>query len=213
MHRTGTGKGPAARYSGIILAGGKNSRHQGRNKAMIPVGGERIIDRIIRVLKTMFDDLIIVTHERSAYRDLAITLTEDRFKVRCSLTGIHAGLMAARHTKAFVMACDAPFIQKTLIESLIVMDHPSCDVVVPRTSAGYEPLCAIYSKDCIKVMERHLKLGRYKVSGTYPCLRVATVSESFLREADPDLTSFFNVNTPNLISIADAMSAAPARAS
>lgn len=195
----------AGKYSGIILAGGRSSRHQGRNKAMIPVGGERIVDRIIRVLKDVFDDLIIVTNDRSAYRDLDVTLTGDLFTTRCSLTGIHAGLLAARHERAFVMACDAPFIKRGLIEALITMDHPSFDVTVPQTSAGYEPLCAVYSRRCVNAIERRLNAGRYKVSGMYPCLTVATVNENYLREADPELTSFFNVNTPNLISIADAM--------
>lgn len=203
----------AQKYSGIVLAGGRNSRHQGRNKALIPVGGERIIDRIIRVLKGVFDDLIIVTNDRSAYRDLDVTLTSDSFAIRSSLTGIHAGLLAARHERAFIMACDAPFIKPSLINALVTMDHPSFDVTVPQTSAGYEPLCAIYSKRCVHVIERNLNMGRYKVSGMFSCLKVATVNENYLCESDPGLTSFFNVNTPNLISIADAMCMNHARAS
>lgn len=203
----------AQNYSGIVLAGGLNSRHQGRNKATIPVGGERIIDRIIRVLKKLFDDLIIVTNNPAVYEGLDVSLTGDCFETRCSLTGIHAGLRSAGHERAFVMACDAPFIQLPLIQALLVMDHPSFDITVPQTTAGYEPLCSIYSKRCLPVIERHLKLGLYQVSGMFPCLKVATVNEQYLREADPELTSFFNVNTPNLVSIADAMSSLHARAS
>ncbi|MBU1170117.1 MAG: molybdenum cofactor guanylyltransferase [Proteobacteria bacterium] len=192
--------------SGVILSGGRNSRHGGQNKAMIDLRGVRIIDRILSVMRPLFEDLVLVTNDMNAYRDLGINMVSDYFTDRCSLTGIHAGLTAIRNQNAFFVACDAPFIKKELIEKILGMIHPAFDVIVPMTSAGYEPLFAIYSKECLRVIERHLLCKRYKVTDIFTCLNVATVSEEYLREADQNLVSFFNVNTPEMISEAHEIS-------
>ncbi len=193
-------------FSGVILSGGKNTRHRGRNKALLSVGGLRIIDRIIEVMQPVFDQLIIVTNDLTAYRGLNVAFTNDSFKTRCSLTGLHAGLQAVKTRKAFVVGCDAPFIKKEMIDALLHFDRPDVDVTVPSTQAGLEPLFAIYSKSCLDVITQHLLQKRYKVSDIYSRLRVQTVDEGYLRKADPELISFFNVNTPDLISKAEAIS-------
>lgn len=193
-------------YSGVILSGGRNSRHQGRNKALLHVGGLRIIDRIIEVLQPIFDQLIIVTNDSTAYRDLNVVFANDSFRTRCSLTGLHAGLAAVKNRKAFVVGCDAPFIKKEVIEALLHFDRPDVDVTVPSTQAGLEPLFAIYSKTCLDIVTQHLLQRRYKISDIYSRLKVQMVDEKYLRTADPELISFFNVNTPDLISKADAIS-------
>lgn len=193
-------------YSGVILSGGKNSRHQGRNKALLPVGGLRIIDRIIGVMQPIFDQLIVVTNDLTAYRGLDVAFANDSFNTRCSLAGLHAGLKAVKNKKAFVVGCDAPFIKKEMIAALLHFDRPDVDVTVPSTQAGLEPLFAIYSKSCLDIITQHLLQRHYKVSDIYPRLRVKTVHEKYLRKADPDLISFFNVNTPDLISKANSIS-------
>jgi len=93
-----------------------------------------------------------------------------------------------------------------MIETLLHFDHPDVDVTVPSTRAGLEPLFAIYSKSCLDVVEQHLRKERFKISDIYSRLRVQTVDEKFLRRADPELISFFNVNTPDLISKAEDIS-------
>lgn len=201
-----SGKIKKQHFSGVILAGGKNSRHHGRNKALLSVGGLRIIDRIIGVMQTVFDQLIIVTNDPNAYRDLNVAFAKDSFKTRSSMTGLHAGLKAIKTHAAFVVSCDAPFIKKEMIEALLHFHRPEMDVTVPSTQAGFEPLFAIYSKSCIDVISQHLFQKRYKVSDIYSRLRVQTVDEEYLRKADTELISFFNVNTPDLISKAEAIS-------
>ena len=172
----------------------------------MPVGGMRIIDRIITVMRPIFDELIVVTNIPSAYQGLDVTFTNDTFTTRCSMTGLHAGLKAIKNKKAFVVGCDAPFIKTEMIKALLRFDHPDVDVTVPSTQAGLEPLFAIYSRSCLNIIAQHLLQGRYKVSDVYSRLRVKTVDERYLRKADPDLISFFNVNTPDLISKAETIS-------
>ncbi len=182
--------------TGVILAGGQNSRFSGRNKALLEIGGTRILDRICDVFADLFEEIIIVSNDPFSCADRDLLIVTDIFPVRSSLTGIHTGLFSAARDKVFFTACDAPFLKKELVQT--VLDHMDdrFDVTVPETAAGFEPLCAVYSKTCLDAVSRHLSRGEYKIRLLFRRLRVRTVGEKVLREKDPDLLSFFNVNTP-----------------
>jgi len=83
--------------SGVILAGGLSSRFQGKNKAFFKLDGRSVIDPIIDVFQSVFEDILIVTNAPRQYLQYDATLVSDVYDVRSSLTGIHAGLFYARH--------------------------------------------------------------------------------------------------------------------
>ena len=95
-------------YSGVILAGGENKRFNGRNKAMMEVGGQRIMDRLMSVLSPIFKEIIVVTKDPLQYLEWDAVIVSDHFDQSCSLNGIHAGLAAASCSHALVTACDPP---------------------------------------------------------------------------------------------------------
>ncbi len=183
--------------SGVILAGGLSKRFSGKNKALISIGGLTILERIYLLYKDLFDEIILVTNDPCQYIKWDFTITTDIYSVRSSLTGIHAGLFAATNPMIFVCACDTPFIKKELIRHLIDSIDPGYDVILPRTKMGVEPLCAIYSKRCVKFIEKNLEAGRFKVQGMFKKLKVLEISEKNLKTKDPGLISFFNINTPD----------------
>ncbi len=183
--------------SGVILAGGLNSRFFGTNKALIRVEGQYILDRIYHVFREVFDEIILITNDPLPYLDWDFTIMSDIFSVRSSLTGIHAGLFCATHPYAFFTACDTPFLKKELVETLVNRIEERFDVIVPETSAGLEPLCAIYSQRCIQPIETRLERQQFKIRQFFKKTRVRKVREDLLREADPNLVSFFNINTPD----------------
>ena len=183
--------------SGVILAGGLNSRFSGTNKALIRVEGQYILDRIYHVFREVFDEIILITNDPLQYLDWDFTIMSDIFSVRSSLTGIHAGLFCATHPYAFFTACDTPFLKKELVETLVHRIEDRFDVIVPETSAGLEPLCAIYSQRCIQPIETRLERQQFKIRQFIKKTSVRKVRENLLREADPNLVSFFNINTPD----------------
>ncbi|QTA87163.1 molybdenum cofactor guanylyltransferase [Desulfonema magnum] len=189
--------------SGVILAGGLNTRFSGINKAFVRVGGMRIFDRIYSVFNDLFEETILVTNDPLQYLDWDITITTDIFPIRSSLTGIHAGLLCATNPYVFFIACDTPFLKKEMVETLIDEIEPRFDVVIPETSAGYQALCAVYSKNCINPVEQHLVQKKLKIQGFFKKVRVKKVPENILREHDPELISFFNVNTPDELAKAE----------
>jgi len=194
--------------SAVILAGGLNSRFAGKNKALLTVNGISILDRIYGQLARSFEEIILVSNEPTTYLHWDLTIVADVFSARSPLTGIHAGLLAIASPNAFVVACDTPFVRRSLVEQLIADIDPRVDVLVPQTADGLQPLFAVYNKRCLPVIGtllaqqtprnidgRRLQPG-LKVQRLFDDLRVVRVPEAALREADPELISFFNINCP-----------------
>jgi molybdopterin-guanine dinucleotide biosynthesis protein A len=185
------------KFTGVILAGGKNSRFSGKNKALVHVGGKRILDRIYEVFTILFDKVILVTNDPVQYMEWDFDIVTDIFPIRSSLTGIHTGLFYITTPYAFFAACDIPFIKKELIEILLDSVEPSIDIVIPETSKGLEPLCSVYSKRCLKPVEEQLEKQSLKIERMFQKVRVKKISEDILRTIDQDLLSFSNINTPD----------------
>ncbi len=184
-------------YSGVILAGGLNSRFSGANKAFIQIGNKRILDHIYDVFRELFEEIILVTNDPLKYLGWDFKIVTDIYPARSSLTGIHAGLFYATGSHVFITACDIPFLKKELIKTIICAVEPQIDIIIPETSAGIEPLCAVYSKRCLKQIENQLDKQEYKIQRFFTKVRVVKISEDEIRVKDPELTSFFNVNNPS----------------
>jgi molybdopterin-guanine dinucleotide biosynthesis protein A len=194
--------------SGVILAGGLSTRYGGENKAFLRVGGARILDRLFAAYTDLFDEIILVTNNPLEFLEWDVMIVSDLFPVRSSLTGIHAGLFYASNPFAFFTACDTPFLKKEVIATVLEHIDPAADLVVPQTSAGLEPLCAAYSKRCLKPAEDHLRLNKLKIQMALNKCRIKRIPEERLRARDPDLVSFFNVNTPQDLARAEELLAA-----
>ena len=179
------------------MAGGENSRFSGKNKALVSIGGKRILDRIYEVFTILFDKIILVTNDPLQYMEWDFDIVTDIFPIRSSLTGIHTGLFYITTPYAFFVACDIPFIKKELIGILLDNVEPGIDIVIPETSKGVEPLCSVYSKRCFKPIEEQLEKKSLKIQRVFQKVRVKKISEDILRTIDPDLVSFSNINTPD----------------
>jgi molybdopterin-guanine dinucleotide biosynthesis protein A len=191
--------------TGVILSGGLSTRYDGMEKALLQVGGVRILDRIYDIYSDLFEEIILVTNNPQKFLDWDLLIVSDLFPIRSSLTGIHAGLFYMTNPFAFVSACDTPFLKKELVETVIGKIEPQIDIVMPETSAGFEPLCAAYSKRCLQPAQHHLEQEKLKIIKTFRKSRIKTISEKVLRKIDPDLQSFFNINTPDDLKRAEEM--------
>jgi len=180
--------------SGIILSGGKSIR-MGENKAFIEIEGTPIIKRIQTLFERLFDEIIIVTHQKELFSNLDAKIYPDLIPDRGVLGGLYTGLFFSSFLFSFCVACDMPFLKETVIKYLIKNIGDS-DVVVPKTKYGFEPLHAIYSKNCLEPIKKIIELGKYKVVDFYPMVKVKIVDEHEFFSLDPMRESFINVNTP-----------------
>lgn len=180
----------------VILSGGLNSRMAGKNKAFLDVGGDSILNRLLASLGSAFEEILLVTRQPQLYAGIPVKVVEDLYRDRSSLTGIHAGLVNADAEYAFVVPCDAPFLQPAVIQLLLGALEPRWDVVVPKMDGHYQPLCAIYSKRCIPMIEAQLRNKDYKIINFFHRMKIKALSADRIRSADPKLLSFLNINTP-----------------
>lgn len=182
--------------TGVILAGGLSKRLGGRNKALIQIGGETILHRLYRIFQNLFDEIIIVSNQPLSVLEFDCLIATDLFPIRASLTGIHTGLFYASNDHVFVCACDTPFLKQALVKLIIEATHPANGVTMPDTSAGMEPLCAVYAKQSLPLVEQHVARDQMKIQRVFGKKRIRPISEKKLRQVDPELISFFNINRP-----------------
>jgi len=182
--------------TGVILAGGQNKRLPGIKKTFHEIRGRMIMEIIHDLFTSMFDEVIIVANDPAAFSGWGGKIVSDIYNCRCSLAGIHAGLFYASHSRIFVSACDAPFLEKRLVEYILAQTGSGIDIVVPETDLGLEPLCAVYSKECLPLIEKNLENNIFMIRKFFKDGRVRKVPMEKIREIDPKTNSFFNINTP-----------------
>jgi len=144
--------------SAAILAGGKNSRMSGTNKAFLTVGEQTIIGSIYSVIKDLFTEIIIVSNDQDEkYDSFSAKITCDILPGFGPLSGIHTALSHSSHDHCFIVACDLPFLDVDVISQQIALINNNFHVIVPRHLHGIEPLHAVWSKTCLPFLEKHLQ--------------------------------------------------------
>jgi molybdopterin-guanine dinucleotide biosynthesis protein A len=186
---------PSAVASVVVLAGGKSSR-LGRDKALLPIGGQPMLARTVQRLSALTDDLIVVSNEPKSHGSLALAarLVPDLEPGQGSLMGIYSGLRVARHARALVVACDMPLLSIPLLWYMLSLAR-GYDVVIPRLNGLLEPLHAIYGKACLPPISRLLDQGQRKIIAFFQEVRVRYIEEDEVDAFDPHRLSFLNVNS------------------
>ncbi len=167
----------------------------GTNKALVKVGGVPLIERVVGLLAQLSDDLITVTNEPQLYAHLPARLIGDVWPGMGSLGGIYSGLRESRYEQALVVGCDMPFLNLPLLGYMLDLAR-DYDVVIPHFDGLMEPLHAVYGRACLGPIEAQLKAGDLRIISFLAQVRVRYLEKAELQAYDPQLLSFFNVNTP-----------------
>src|SRR6266849_2432072 len=152
------------RITGVIQAGGRSTRMGGAPKALMELGGRRIVERVVAAIAPVVDDLLVVTNTPDLYDFLRLPMVGDVFPDHGSLGGIYSGLKAAPGDAAFTVACDMPFLSSE-VARLVVDRAALADVIVPTSGGRLETLHACYAKSCLGPMESKLRQGRLRIAG------------------------------------------------
>jgi len=185
---------PVEDISGVILAGGKSSRY-GKNKALEKIDGIPLIERVIRIIRPLFQDLIIITNTPETYAHLELPMYADIIKGLGPIGGIYTGLAMLSGYAGFFVACDMPRLNPELI-AYMVTERGRFDVVVPRISGMMEALHALYGKGCLPFVKRLIDMREYQTIRIFKEVSVRYIEEDEIRSFDPQLRSFLNINRP-----------------
>lgn len=180
--------------SGIILAGGKNTRIK-NEKAFIQLRGKStLVEETLKVFQKIFSEIIVVTNNPQAYLRFGTKVVEDLVKNKGPLGGIFSGLCFSTSELNFVVGCDMPFINSDLIK-YIVQKPAEYDAVIPQINGKVESLFARYSKNALPVILSHLLQDDLKLQNILAELKVLKISSQEVERFDPQRLSFFNINT------------------
>jgi molybdopterin-guanine dinucleotide biosynthesis protein A len=192
---------------GAILAGGGATRFGGKPKGLELVGGERILDRLARVMTAALGEpplLVANAPEAPSWREDLRTVSDIRPGFG-AVGGIYTAVVAAP-APVVCVAWDMPFVSESLIRALAEGLERS-DAMLPQSGGrrGVEPLCAAYGPDCRDAIAASLSAGDLRAIGFHDRIRVGILPLEQVRAlADPDLL-FFNVNTADDLAKADEL--------
>lgn len=181
--------------TGILLAGGK-SRRMGEDKRHLVVGEQTLLERGLAVLRSTFQHVLVVIAQDSPPLGVDARVVRDLVPDCGSLGGLYSGLMQATTPWVFVVACDMPFLNQAAIAQF-TSRRTTADIVMAKLDARLQPMHAIYSKQCLPVLEQMIRARQLKIQEmvSQSSLRIRYVTEADLLTIDPSWRSFYNVNT------------------
>jgi molybdopterin-guanine dinucleotide biosynthesis protein A len=182
----------------IVLVGGRSSR-MGQPKAALDFGGMPLLTRIVIELKWWFDEIVIVAAPKSEglprIEIPGLKIVHDETAFAGPLDALRRGLNALDHGIAFACSCDLPMLNSDVAADLVAM-LDDFDAVIPEVGGELQPLHAVYRKQCANAIESLAAGGEKRLTASASTINARKVGEEELRKLDPQLTSFFNVNTP-----------------
>ncbi len=189
----------ATGLSAIVLAGGRSSR-MGADKAALPIGGVTMLARVVAALGRDFGEVAVisgtlVTNQDSELAQPFVRIMRDSVAFEGPVKALRLGLATVQTGVAFACACDLPFVNAALAAALCAMAE-RCDAAIPMVHGRLQVLHAAYRKSCLPALDAMIARGGRRLQDLAPRLNARIVSEAEVLAYDPDLLSFFNVNTP-----------------
>ena len=183
---------PTIDVTGLLLVGGRSSR-MGRDKAFLPFRGAPIFETVLNALKRHMETVILVGDRPERFDGYGLTILPDIFP-GSALGGLYTGLQAATTPYVFVAPCDLPFADDGILSYLLSL-RKGFDVIVPSREGCFEPLFAVYSRNCLEPMRDLLDARNFRIFDFYPRVRVRRVEEDELAAISNPRKAFRNVNT------------------
>jgi molybdenum cofactor guanylyltransferase len=185
---------------GVILCGGKSTR-MGRPKAMLPFGSECMLQRVVRLVSTVANPIVVVTAPGQILPRLPdfVAVAEDAVRARGPLEGLAAGLAAFPDDVELVYATatDVPFLKPAWISRLVAL-APANDLVIPYLNDHYQPLAAVYRRaPALAAIQTLLRGDRLRPVFLTEILATRTIMACELKDVDPEFSTLRNLNTPD----------------
>ncbi len=176
----------------------------GQDKGLALLAGKPLIEHVLAVVSDLGDDLLITTNNPAGYSYLGIRLAADEHPGAGALPGLLTALQAARGDHVLLVACDMPFLNRTLLLRLLAL-APKADVIAPRWEGRFQTMHTVYAREaCLEAVEWAVEAGEQRMISFYPLVRVHEVPEVEVARLDAEGRSFMNINTPGELASAEA---------
>jgi molybdopterin-guanine dinucleotide biosynthesis protein A len=194
--------------TGAILSGGRSIR-MGHEKGLTLLGGEPFILHVRRAMEGLIDEVIVsvakgMTKTYAEALGEPFIIVEDETPGLGPLGGIIPVLSCAKSPYVLFSPCDTPFLSPKVCK-LVVSSVQGADGAVPKTGkTHYEPLHGIYMRQPgLTAFTEAVSEGDGSPQYAYDKLDLSFIPVEKLREVDPELESFWNINTPKDLELAE----------
>lgn len=153
--------------TGVILAGGDNSRMDGQPKGLLPFGGERLIVRQLRLMLPACSELIVVTNDPKPFLrllDPEVRIITDFMSNQGTLGGVHAGLSLAENRDVWIVGSHMPFVSAEAAKLLQWKKREGYRAVLPSIQSRAYPLHGVYDRSNAELAMMLLQSGESKIT-------------------------------------------------
>jgi len=198
--------------SAVILAGGF-SRRFGRDKGLVVLAGKPLILHVISRVSKVVDEVLVVVSSEEQKNNFETILEEkanlviDKDNSQSPLVGAITGFETANGEYSLLLPCDTPLVSTQIAQFLLDICS-NRNAAIPRWPGGYiEPLQAVYrTESALTAAKTALKQGKMNMQSMIDNLRgVRYISTMVLEQLEPDLLTFFNLNTPQDLKKAESI--------
>ncbi|MHA1606952.1 MAG: molybdenum cofactor guanylyltransferase [Candidatus Freyarchaeota archaeon] len=197
------------KLSVAVLSGGASSR-MGGEKGLVALAGKPMVAYVVEACRRLSEEVLVVVdpekvreYEKVLPSHVAV-VPDETAAFKSPLVGVYTALSSCSGKYLMVLPCDAPLAKVAVLSFLKELAH-GWDAVIPRWPNGFiEPLIAVYSvKRSLNASREALRRGRRDMRGLIEQLKPLYVSTLTLQALDPELETFFNVNTPKDLRVAE----------
>lgn len=183
----------------VILAGGHARRLGDIDKSALIIEGITIMARLLDVLRRITPHVFAVGDRYGGAARAGLRVVPDAISDGGPLGGIYTAITSSPCDRTLVVGCDMPYITETFLQHLAQLSDGGQTpvVVMPRTRNGYEPLCAVYTRESAAPIRERLERGERQAACPPDGVQVIEVGPEELAAYDPHGLLFVNVNTPH----------------
>jgi molybdopterin-guanine dinucleotide biosynthesis protein A len=136
----------------------------GRDKALLAYGETTLVEHVARAVRDAVGNVALIG-DPGRYGALGHPVYPDKVPSCGPLGGIYTALSVATTDWNLVVACDMPGISASALRGLIDPEaQPGrYSVMAVGPDGDPEPLCAVYHRNCLPVLDRAIREKRFKM--------------------------------------------------
>jgi molybdenum cofactor guanylyltransferase len=189
---------PAEALTVTILVGGYGSRMGGVDKAALELNGKPLIEHVLEAVSPFAAETFVVANDDRLAGDPRFTVLHDPEPHAGVLPALLIALDAATSPLLLLLACDMPFVNRNVVGFLLDL-AATHDAVMPYVQSFPQAMHAVYRVAPCREAVRNLladESGGRRMISFLDDVDAIRVPEDEIRKIDPEIRSFFNVNTP-----------------
>jgi molybdopterin-guanine dinucleotide biosynthesis protein A len=167
----------------------------GTNKALLSLNGTTLVEQTKATVAQVCEKVFLLG-SRQLYGSFG-ECYEDIYRDCGPLGGIHTALVNSPSPYSLVTSVDTPFVSAEFLSYMVERAVNSSTVVTAPCIGGVvQPVCAVFSRSFLPLVEAALKSGKHKVEPLFPPHQTLVLTEAEVEQFALSAEMFENLNTP-----------------